>query len=162
VDSCFSNIFPHNKGKSQNKNKKFASVRYHLHLPTDLHDADWEQSVYVIRQRGPGFIAQILLAEKYFSGLNYANLINNIWVHHREDLERETLLMRRWWRLGESVEEENYGRRQSRIPFNYWWRLVQHDLLLVIATMREGTRIVICPDQNNNNDNSLSNYHCIL
>lgn len=32
---------PNDKGKTQ-KNKKLASVWYHLHLPTDLRDADFE------------------------------------------------------------------------------------------------------------------------
>lgn len=36
--------------KKTQKNKKFASVRYHLHLPTYLHDADQEQHVYVTRE----------------------------------------------------------------------------------------------------------------
>lgn len=89
----------------QKNNNNFACVRYHLHLPTDLHDADWEQPAYVTRQRGLEFRAQIPLARMYFSGLNYTHLINNIWDHHREGLERESLLTRRCWHLGRSREE---------------------------------------------------------
>lgn len=36
----------------KNKNKKFASVRYHLHLPTDLHDADFENNMRMSLGRG--------------------------------------------------------------------------------------------------------------
>lgn len=33
------------KGKKTQKNKKLASVWYHLHMPTDLRDADFEHNM---------------------------------------------------------------------------------------------------------------------
>lgn len=107
---------PNDKGNSQ-KTKTFASVKYHLHLPTDLHDADWEQSAYVTRQRGLGFIARILLAGMYFSELNYACLINNIWVHHREDLEREAV-HKEMLTLGEKKALRKYNRTKSHLTIH--------------------------------------------